>query len=40
MEVTMGRKKSDGKKKALWAGAAAALAAVFAKRKRLDKRSR
>lgn len=36
----MGRKKNDGKKKVLFAGAAAALAGLLAKRKRLDRRSR
>lgn len=39
--ANMGRKKSDGgKKKVLFAGAAAALAGLLAKRKRLDRRSR
>lgn len=39
-EVTVGRKKKDKKKKALLAGAAAGLAALFAKRKRLNRRAR
>jgi hypothetical protein len=41
MEVDMGRKKNEGgKKKVLFAGAAAALVGLLAKRKRLDRRSR